>query len=63
MRDLSMEKQFKWRDARADATRIVCAALDNGALALGQTQGKKLGLIRGYVNELTRELLEDMDNE
>jgi len=63
MRDMSMEKQFKWRDARADATRVVCAALDNGVLALGNAQGKKLGLVKGYINEITRELLEDMDNE
>ena len=63
MRDQSMEAQFKWRDARSDATRIICAALDNSVLALGNAQGKKLGLIKGYVNELTRELLEDMTNE
>ena len=63
MRDQSMEAQFKWRDARSDATRIICAALDNSVLALGNAQGKKLGLIKGYVNELTRELLEDMNNE
>jgi hypothetical protein len=63
MRDLSMEKKFDWRDARHDATRIICAALDNGVLALGSSQGKKLGLIKGYVNELTRELIEEMYND
>jgi len=62
MRDLSLEKQFKWRDARHDAARIVCAALDNDALSLGSKKQLKLGLIVGYVNEVTTSLLKEMED-
>ena len=56
--DLERQAYFDWRDARADATRIVCAALDNDVLALGGSKGKKLDILIGQIKETTRQLLE-----
>ena len=60
--DLARQEYFDWRDARADATRIVCAALDNDVLALGQKKGQKLDVLIGQIKETTRQLLE-IDHE
>lgn len=47
------------RTARADATRIVCAALAHDHLphASNVTKGKRLDLLIGYVKEITEELI------
>lgn len=47
------------RTARADATRIVCAALAHDHLphASNTPKGKRLDLLVGYVKELTEELV------
>jgi hypothetical protein len=63
MHDLKKEDTFAWRDARADATRLVCAALDNDVLALGSAKGKKLDIILGMVNQITQQLVEANNNE
>lgn len=48
------------RTARADATRIVCAALAHDHLphAANTTKGKRLDLLVGYVKEITEELIQ-----
>ena len=58
MQDLDRQAYFDWRDARADATRIVCAALDNDVLALGSSKGKKLDILIGQIKDTTRMLIE-----
>lgn len=47
------------RTARADATRIVCAALAHDHLphAASTGKGKRLDLLIGYVKEITEELI------
>lgn len=47
------------RTARADATRIVCAALAHDHLphASNIAKGKRLDLLVGYVKEITEELI------
>ena len=55
--DLDRASYFDWRDARADATRIVCAALDNDVLALGSAKGKKLDILIGQIKDTTEMLL------
>jgi len=62
MQDLDRQSYFDWRDARADATRIVCAALDNDVLALGSAKGKKLDILIGQIKDTTRMLLEKEEN-
>lgn len=48
------------RMARADATRVVCAALANDSLPhpASTGKGKRLPLIVGYIKELTQEFIE-----
>ena len=58
MQDIERQQYFDWRDARADATRIVCAALDNDVLSLGGAKGLKLGILIGAIKKTTEELLE-----
>jgi len=60
--DLERQEAFDWRDARADATRIICAALDNDILALGNVKGKRLDLLIGMVEEVTNSLLRKKNN-
>ncbi len=62
LHDLERQSYYDWRDARADATRIVCAALDNDVLALGATKGKKLDILIGQIKDTTDMLLRK-DNE
>lgn len=62
MHDLEREAAFTWRDARADATRLVCAALDNDVLALGSSKGKKLDILMGMVSQVTQQLVEEYKN-
>jgi len=59
MVDLENQDQFLWRDARADATRIICAALDNDVIALGAAKGKKLDILVAQIAEVTRTLVTD----
>lgn len=59
MVDLENQDQFLWRDARADATRIVCSALENDVLALGQSKGKKLDILVAQIAEVTATLVAD----
>jgi hypothetical protein len=58
MHDMERQQYYDWRDARADATRIVCAALDNEILALGATKGKRLDILIGMIRETTTQLME-----
>jgi hypothetical protein len=57
--DLERQEYFDWRDARADATRIVCCALDNDVLSLGQKKGLKLDMLIGQIKLTTEELLKN----
>ena len=58
MQDIINKQDFQYRDARADATRLVCAALDNDCLALGSAKGKKLDILLGMIEMTTTQLLE-----
>jgi hypothetical protein len=53
------ERHDMTRSARADATRIVCAALAHDHLphASNTPKGKRLDLLVGYVKEITEELI------
>ena len=57
-RDLEMAEYYAWKDARADATRIVCAALTQDILSLGATKGKRLDILVGMIKDTTTNLLE-----
>jgi len=59
MQDITNRKDFQHRDARRDATRLICAALDNDVLALGAAKGKKLDILLGMIKETTAQLLEE----
>ncbi len=61
MVDIENRKDFQRRDARRDATRLICAALDNDVLALGAAKGKKLDILLGMISETTEQLLEVQD--
>lgn len=52
-------QRLQYQAARADATRIVCAALqcDHLPHAANTAKGKRLDLLMGYVKEVTHELL------
>ena len=63
LHDLEKESAWAWKDARADATRIVCAALDNDVLALGSAKGKKLDIVMGMVNQITQQLVDEMGDK
>ena len=63
MYDLSRTEYFDWRDARADATRIVCAALDNDVLALGAKKGLKLDILIGQIKDTTEMLMRSNKDE
>lgn len=52
------------QDARRDATRVIVAAMqtDNLPWAKNTPNNQKLDLLRGYINTLTQQFLED-ENE
>jgi hypothetical protein len=56
--------RIQWQAARRDACNVVVAALHTEALpwAKNTPKGKKLDLLRGYINELTKQFLEE-ENE
>ncbi len=60
MHDLEREDAFMWRDARADAVRLVCAALENDCLSLGAKKAAKLGVLQALVKEVTQDLVDEM---
>jgi len=51
-------------DARRDATRVVIVAMQTGNLpwASNTPKNQKLDLLRGYINELAGQFIEDEDN-
>jgi len=53
------------QNARRDATRVIVAALESGHLpwATNVPKGQKLDLLRGYINELAKQFIEDESNE
>jgi len=59
MQDITNRKDFQHRDARRDATRLICAALDNDVLALGSSKGKKLDILLGMIATTTAQLMEE----
>ncbi len=60
LHDLDRQSYFDWRDARSDATRIVCAALDNDVLKMGNVgSGKKFDMLIGMIKETTIQLLRE----
>ncbi len=50
-------------NARRDSTRVIVAAMqtDNLPWATNTPKGQKLDLLRGYIQVLTEQLLEDED--
>jgi len=52
-------------DYRRDATRIVVAAMQTGNLpwASNTPKNQKLDLLRGYINELSKQFKEDEEND
>ena len=52
-------------DARRDATRVIVAAMETNNLpwATNTPKNQKLDLLRGYINVLSTQLLEDEKNE
>ena len=61
---LDVGQRIRWQAARRDAVSIVVAALHTEALpwATNTAKGKKLDLLRGYINELASQFLEDENN-
>ena len=65
--DLEREEAFLWRDARADAVRIITACIEHDShtdskgsiLSLGVKKAGKLDVLRGMVNELAGQFVED----
>ena len=53
--------RIQWQNARADATRVICAALQYDALPwpTNLAKGKRLDHLRGYINEMTKQFLEE----
>ena len=53
--------RIRWQEARRDAVTIITAALHNDALpwAANVAKGKKLDLLRGYINELAGQFMEE----
>jgi len=59
MHDMERQEYYDWRDARADATRVVCAALTQPeVLTLGPTKGKRLDILVGMIRQVTTQLME-----
>ncbi len=52
-------------DARRDATRVIVAAMQTGNLpwATNVPKGQRLDLLRGYINTLAVQFLEDENAE
>ncbi len=68
----SVNERIQWQNARADACRVICAALElegradvKGVLpwASNLAKKKKFDLLKSYINELTREFIEEEENE
>jgi len=59
MTDIEQREIYEIRAARADATRIVCAALAQpDLLTLGPTKGKRMDILIGMIKETTTQLME-----
>jgi len=56
--------RIQWQNARRDASNIIIAALHTDHLphATNVAKGKRLDLLRGYVKELTEQLIEEENN-
>ena len=52
-------------DARRDATRVIVAAMQTGNLpwAANTPKNQKLDLLRGYINTLATQFIEDDDGQ
>ena len=52
------------QEARRDATRVIVAAMQTGNLpwAANTPKNQKLDLLRGYINQLTEQFIEE-ENE
>jgi hypothetical protein len=67
MHDLEREELFLWRDARADAVRVIttCLAHDQGAdakasiLTLGTKKAGRLDVLTSMINELAQQFVEE----
>ncbi len=58
MTDIEQRESYEIRAARADATRLVCAALEQDILVLGTAKGKKLDVLIGMINTTTQQMME-----
>lgn len=56
--------RIRWQAARRDACNVMCAALKSDAMpwASNVAKSKKLDLLRGYINELTKQFIEEENN-
>ncbi len=69
MHDLQREDAFMWRDARADAVRVITACLahdretdaaKDSVLALGTKKSGRLDVLRSMINELSEQFVDEM---
>ena len=58
MTDIEQRESYELRAARADATRLVTAALAQDILSLGATKGKRLDILVGMIKETTLQMME-----
>jgi hypothetical protein len=61
---MDVGERIRWQAARRDAVSVIVAALHTDALpwAKSTAKGKKLDLLRGYINEVASQFLEDENN-
>jgi hypothetical protein len=54
-------QRIQWQNARADACRVVVAALEQDALPWNKNlaKGKRLDHLLGYINELTKQFIQE----
>ena len=57
----SVGDRIQWQAARADAARVVCAALEADALPWNKNlaKGKRLDMLLGYINEITTQFVKE----
>ena len=59
--DMDVGTRIQWQAARRDASQIMAAALmsDNMPWAANLAKGKRLDMLLGYINELTKQFVEE----
>lgn len=64
MEATSISDRIRWQNARADAARVIVAAMHTDCLPHPNNvaKGKRLDLVVGYINELTRTFIEEEES-